>query len=467
MPSGEAPAPARDCLLSCLREAAPAPGVALHGARATVPLAQLVAQSSLQAAPGALAGRSVLLHTTDPLTAALGLVELDGLARRIVLCPPGLPAAHLQAIAATAEVEAVVGEPPAPEAGLAALPFHAVAAQGSWPARGTRPAASASEWVLLTSGTSGVPKLVVHTLQTLTGAIGPQGPLAGALVWSTFYDVRRYGGLQILLRALLGGGALVLAAPEEPMDGFLARALAVGATHITGTPSHWRRALLEPLARQLQPRYARMSGEIADQAIIDRLRAAYPQARVAHAYASTEAGVAFEVDDGLEGFACALVDQAGAAVSLRVVDDSLHIHSARTALRYLGPADGPLRDAAGYVDTGDMVALRAQRYHFVGRRGGIINVGGLKVHPEEIEAVINRHPGVRMSLVKARRNPITGAVVVAEVVPAPGAQGAAALQAGILELCRAQLAPYKVPALVRVVPQIEVSPSGKVVRADA
>jgi len=63
-----------------------------------------------------------------------------------------------------------------------------------------------------------------------------------------------------------------------------------------------------------------------------------------------------------------------------------------------------------------MVELRDGRYYFVGRRGGIINIGGLKVHPEEVEAAINRHPSVRMSLVKARRRPITGAIVVADVV---------------------------------------------------
>ena len=63
-----------------------------------------------------------------------------------------------------------------------------------------------------------------------------------------------------------------------------------------------------------------------------------------------------------------------------------------------------------------MIELRDGRYHFVGRRGGIINIGGLKVHPEEVEAVINRHPGVRMSLVKARKNPITGAIVAADIV---------------------------------------------------
>ena len=63
-----------------------------------------------------------------------------------------------------------------------------------------------------------------------------------------------------------------------------------------------------------------------------------------------------------------------------------------------------------------MLELRDGRYHFVGRRDGVINVGGMKVHPEEVEAVINRHPRVRMSLVRTEKNPITGALVVADVV---------------------------------------------------
>ena len=51
-----------------------------------------------------------------------------------------------------------------------------------------------------------------------------------------------------------------------------------------------------------------------------------------------------------------------------------------------------LADEDGFVDTGDMLELRGDRYYFAGRREGIINVGGQKVHPEEVEAVINRHP---------------------------------------------------------------------------
>jgi acyl-CoA synthetase (AMP-forming)/AMP-acid ligase II len=42
-----------------------------------------------------------------------------------------------------------------------------------------------------------------------------------------------------------------------------------------------------------------------------------------------------------------------------------------------------LTDADGFVDAGDIVELRGDRYYFVGRRGGILNIGGLKVHPEE------------------------------------------------------------------------------------
>jgi acyl-coenzyme A synthetase/AMP-(fatty) acid ligase len=101
---------------------------------------------------------------------------------------------------------------------------------------------------------------------------------------------------------------------------------------------------------------------------------------------------------------------------MKVEDGSLRIRSPRTAFRYLGTSGEALADRDGFVDTQDMVELRGDRYYFVGRRDGVINVGGLKVHPEEVEAVINRHPGVRMSLVRGRRNPITGALVVADVV---------------------------------------------------
>src|SRR5262249_43982554 len=148
-------------------------------------------------------------------------------------------------------------------------------------------------------------------------------------------------------------------------------------------------------------------GEVADQAILDNLRSVYPRADIVHAYASTEAGVGFEVTDGLEGFPASVLGRRADGVELKLQDGSLRIRSDRTAVRYIGRQTSSLTDADGFVDTGDMVESRNERYYFLGRKGGLINVGGLKVHPEEVEAVINRHPCVQISHVHARNNPIT------------------------------------------------------------
>src|SRR5439155_91172 len=261
----------------------------------------------------------------------------------------------------------------------------------------------------------GAPKMLVHNFASLPAPIKSGQNQETDVVWGTFYDIRRYGGLQILLRAILGRGSFVLSSADESAGNYLGRLGAHAVTHISGTPSHWRRALMSPAVRAIAPRYVRLSGEIADQAILNSLRAVYPQAGIGHAYASTEAGVGFEVNDGLEGFPASMLALRG-DVDMKVEDGSLRLRSARTALRYLGEENSALTDDEGFVDTGDIVELRRDRYYFLGRRTGVINVGGLKVYPEEVEAVINRHPAVRMSAVRSRRNPIMGALVVAEVV---------------------------------------------------
>jgi acyl-CoA synthetase (AMP-forming)/AMP-acid ligase II len=415
----------------------------------------------------ALRDRSVLISSARQLPAALALLHLDGIAARVVLCPPDLATAHLPAVIAEARIDAVVsdgtGPLPPPETGIPVFPCpvrYAPAPVGG----------AATEWLLFTSGTTGRPKLVVHTLASLTGPLddGRPGGLAEASAWSTFYDIRRYGGLQILLRALLGGCSMVLSQAGEAASDFLIRAGQDGVTHISGTPSHWRRALMSPAASRMAPRYVRLSGEVADQAILNGLAAAYPAAEIAHAFASTEAGVAFDVRDGLAGFPASLIGRPGARAELRVVDGSLRIRSARTAQGYLGTA-AALADAEGFVDTNDMLELRGDRYHFVGRREGVINVGGLKVYPEEVEAVINQHPLVRMARVRGRPSPITGALVVADIVvqPAAGQGSFPALREEILSACREVLPAHKVPTMLREVAALDIAESGKLLRRHA
>ncbi|HEY2463078.1 MAG TPA: long-chain fatty acid--CoA ligase [Steroidobacteraceae bacterium] len=439
-------------LWESISSSGPAAGI-FHGRSGSVALQAIAAGSILGGKLESLRGRSVLLAMHEQLGTALALLELDGVARRVVLCTPDLTPEQLAGVRATAEADVVL---------------ESVAAQPA-PETLQRRASETTEWILLTSGTTGVPKLVVHSFDSLAGALPRHPASTKPMVWSTFYDIRRYGGLQIYLRAVISGSPLVLSSAGEPTRDFLARAGAAGVTHISGTPSHWRRALMSGDTALISPEYVRLSGEVADQTVLDNLRAAYPHARIAHAFASTEAGVAFDVNDGLAGFPESLLGNSANGIALKVQDGTLWIRSQRNAARYLGQAQTPIIGAEGYVDTGDLVELTDGRFYFRGRKGGIINVGGLKVYPEEVESVLNADPRVRMSLVKARRNPLTGALVVADVVLADGESSADAnlankIKSDLLNACRRTLAAHKVPAQLRFVPALELSGAGKLVR---
>jgi acyl-coenzyme A synthetase/AMP-(fatty) acid ligase len=438
----------------------------LIGAEHRTGLGDLLRGSAIASGVENLRGRSVLIALADPFLVALALIELDGLARRMTLYPPDLALEHLPYVIRYAEVDAVVCDGSFLSGASIGAAQHAICAPALVPRVHASQERLTTEWVLLTSGTTGRPKMVLHTLASLAGAIAASESHT-EVVWGTFYDIRRYGGLQIYLRAVLTRSSLVLTWPQELVANFLQRAGEAGVTHISGTPSHWRRALMSPEADRIAPRYIRLSGEIADQAILNSLRSFYPDAEIAHAFATTEAGVAFDVRDTLSGFPASMLTDTS-DVDLKVVDATLRVRSSRTAERYLGEGSPVLKDPDGFVDTGDVLDLRDGRYHFQGRRDGVINVGGLKVHPEEVEEVLNRHPQVRLSLVKAKKNPITGALVVADVLlknpSTPEGEQAHELQRAIKQFCRESLAPQKVPTAISFVPALAISETGKLVR---
>ena len=90
----------------------------------------------------------------------------------------------------------------------------------------------------------------------------------------------------------------------------------------------------------------------------------------------------------------------------------------------------------------------------------MINVGGQKVYPEEVEAVLTQHPAVRIARVWARKSPVTGALVAADVILQDKAT-----MSEIQAYCRYHLAAWKVPVAIREVNSIALSPAGKVSRA--
>src|SRR5580692_6446613 len=199
-------------LISCIQRG-PGRGRVIATRDHVLPLDEYERASSFGPELTKLSGRSVVLSVRDMAKAAAALIDLDGCARRILLVPPGWEARRLEAAASDAEADAIVHDdqdtsaPTSVELTVACrLPLR--------PMSSPRIANLETEWVLPTSGTTGAPKLVRHTLRTLMGAIGD----APTQQWATFYDIRRYGGLQIFLRALSGRGSLTLGVEGEDLS---------------------------------------------------------------------------------------------------------------------------------------------------------------------------------------------------------------------------------------------------------
>ncbi|MCA1963195.1 MAG: fatty acid--CoA ligase family protein, partial [Prosthecobacter sp.] len=120
-------------------------------------------------------------------------------------------------------------------------------------------------------------------------------------------------------------------------------------------------------------------------------------------------------------------------------------------------------DAAGWFATGDLGRRDASGRVFIcGRKKTLINVGGMKVFPEEVEALLETHPKVQRALVEAKLHPLYGEVPVCRYIASPeGAPTAMELRNHL----RAHLAGYKIPLMFSAVPELPLTASGKLKRA--
>ncbi|MBL8475844.1 MAG: AMP-binding protein [Methyloversatilis sp.] len=316
--------------------------------------------------------------------------------------------------------------------------------------------------VLTTSGTTGQPKAARHSLDRLLGRIRPPKSGATDAVWLLTYHPASFAGMQVLLTALVSGGTLAACTHATVPD--LARvALDARPTHISGTPTFWRGFLLAlgGRAAELPLKQVTLGGETVDQATLDRISAVYPSAGIAHIYASTEAGALFAVRDGQAGFPAGWLGQVTDGIELRLNGDMLEVRSPRMMQGYLsGGPPSPVGDGE-WLSTGDLVEVRADRTLFMGRIDSVINVGGAKVFPEEVEAVLLECAGVAEARVFGKSNPITGQLVVAEVVLSDSSLNVDATRADIQRHARSRLPAFKVPRVLTVKDRIVVSASGK------
>ncbi len=412
----------------------------------------------------ALWGRRVLLDISRLEYALPALAQLDGVASLLLLVSRSIPPQTIAVLGERAGCDVLLTDGNT----LDEIPSQWKRYRVPQDLDGLAGSASpeprvATEWVLPTSGTTGTPKLVSHSLQSLTRTTRVDLQRGAKCRWGLLYDYVRFAGLQVVLQALLPGSLLIAPLRSEPLTEQVRQLVQGGCTHLSATPTLWRKILMTEGCERLALRQITLGGEVAEARVLNALRVRFPEARITHIYASTEAGVGFSVSDGQEGFPASYVTEPPAGIELRVRGGKLFVRNPAVQPQYVGTTD-PFADEQGFVDTCDIVDLRGDRYVFLGRETGVINVGGNKVHPEEVEHVLLSHPEVWQAKVSAKKNPITGALVVAEVVPLQTASDPAALRDSITQHCLAQLERHKVPALIRFVKELACSATGKLAR---
>jgi acyl-CoA synthetase (AMP-forming)/AMP-acid ligase II len=304
---------------------------------------------------------------------------------------------------------------------------------------------------LLTSGTTGEPKTVEHTWETLFTMGKVRAPKPAN--WLLTYQGGTYAWFQMLtLLLFLPGQSLTIARERNPLA-LIEAALAGGATAISATPTFWRLACLQFPRAELQRlllQQITLGGEPVDQAILDQLKALFPAATLTHIYASSEAGACIVVRDAREGFPAGWLVSgdnpvAGESPQLQVREGILWIRSPFA-----------LSGADDWINSGDVAEIRGDRVILLGRKEtSMINVGGAKVPAHEVEKVLLAHPSVAWCRVSRRRAPFLGELVAADVVFRPGA--GAPTEAELARHCGGWLAEHMVPRFWNLLDHIPVT----------
>ena len=326
------------------------------------------------------------------------------------------------------------------------------------PRTGNTQAESTTEILLLTSGTTGAPKIVRHSWASLSSRIRvPVAPTQR--VWLLTYLPSGFAGLQVLLTAALAGELAVWAEPPTFPKAIEVAALSA-VTHVSCTPTFLRGFLAAGADQRSIPavRQLTLGGEAVDQTLLNAARTKFPSSKVCHIYATSEAGALFSVHDGREGFPAGWLQDGIEGVQLKIEDGTLRVKSSRAMIGYLGR-----NGREDWMDTGDVVEIRGDRVLFAGRADRRINVAGYKISPEDVERAILAVPGVVDVTVRAVRSPITGNVLAADIVP-DTATGSPDLRERIITSLRDTLAPYQLPRLWNFVPQLETTAAGKKLR---
>ncbi len=312
--------------------------------------------------------------------------------------------------------------------------------------------------VLFTSGSTGKSKAALHDLAALLDKFKAR---RHRLTVMTFLLLDHIGGINTLFYALSNGGTVVSIRTRDP--DVVCRAVARHRVELLPTTPTFLNLLLisEAYRRHDLSALKRISygTEVMPETTLRRLREVLPHVDLLQTYGLTEVGILRSKSKGPDSL---YLKVGGEGFETKVVDGILHIRARSAMLGYLN-APSPF-DADGWFNTQDEVVVEGDHIRILGRRSEIINVGGQKVYPAEVESVLLKMDNVRDVEVHGEPNPIAGNIVAARIsLVAP--EDLAALKRRVRSFCRERLESFKVPVRIEISDSVQYSPRYKKMRS--
>ncbi|THB68490.1 MAG: long-chain fatty acid--CoA ligase [Desulfovibrio sp.] len=314
--------------------------------------------------------------------------------------------------------------------------------------------------ILFSSGSTGKPKAMIHDLDRLLGVYESRKPRSMAILVFLMFD--HIGGLNTLFNGLAMGAFLVLCQSRDAHE-VASLVEKHKITLLPASPTLLNLLLMAEVAQSHDLSSLRMvtyGTEPMPESLLARIKKILPKARLIQTFGASETGIAQTFSKSSQSTLLRIDDPH---TEFKIVSGELWLKSATQILGYLNhPGDNFTDD--GWFRTGDLVEEAGDGFlRIVGRTREVINVGGQKVLPAEVESVLLEMEGVADCLVFGQSNVITGQMVVAEVTPAKDAD-AKALKKDIRRYCRERLDPYKVPSKVILQDSVAFSDRFKKIR---
>jgi long-chain acyl-CoA synthetase len=388
-------------------------------------------------------------YAPDVIALLLVLIEFDAIIVPLTSAAQG----HKAEFMAVVEAQVVISF-----AGSGAAEVRRLARQVTNPLTRTLIRQGAPGLVLFSSGSTGKNKAVLHNFLPLLTKFEV---LRQPYVVLTFLLLDHIGGINTLLYALSTGSLVVSVASRDP-DEVCAAIEQYRVELLPTSPTFLNLVLIsEAYTRHDLSSLKRVTygTEVMPARTLERIRQILPHVELSQTYGLSELGILRAKSRSSDSL---WVKIGGEGYETKVQDGLLWIRARSSMLGYLN-APSPF-DRDGWLNTGDAVEVDGEYIRILGRQCEVINVGGAKVYPAEVESVLLQMPNVRDVVVGSEPNAITGRVVVARVnlfVPEDIAQ----LRRRLREFCRDRLEPHKIPAKVAIATEDQYSDRFKKVRA--